>query len=166
MALDKAAVAEIKRLYHGSELTLDEIGEQYGLAATSVSRLARTQGWLMRSVMRGNAPRRHLPTTEKARELLAHQLCDAITSKLKQMETDMTSGRLTSQDYERDTNSVSAMIGGLEKVTATATHADKERKPKCAEPAPPADAAERLHREIVERFERLQRRRNSQAGSG
>ena len=56
------------------------------------------------------------------------------------------------------------MIGGMEKVAATGAHADKERKPKPAAATPTTlGEAERLHREIIERFERIQRRRNAEA---
>jgi len=169
MALDKAALAEIKRLYHGNELTLAQIGDRYGITATAVSRIARSRGWLMRSELRGYAPRHSVPTTPKACALLVHRLCDVIVKKLDQMEADMAAGKLSSEDYERDTKSVAQMIASVGKAVMTGTDADKERKPKSAEPDVPAaaaDEAERLHREIIERFERIQRRRDAEAGSG
>jgi hypothetical protein len=62
------------------------------------------------------------------------------------------------------------MIGGMNKVAAADTDADTKQKPKSAEPAAaaPDDAseAERISREIIERFERIQRRREAEGGSG
>jgi hypothetical protein len=44
-------------------------------------------------------------------------------------------------------------------------NAKKEPQPQPAEPGATVDEIERLQREIVERFERIQRRRNAEAGS-
>jgi tRNA uridine 5-carbamoylmethylation protein Kti12 len=96
--------------------------------------------------------------------VLAHRLCDAITKKLDQMEKGMESGELNSSDYERDAKSVAQMISGMEKVAAVGGNGDKQRKPKAAEPT--VSDVERLRREIVERFERLQRSRNASPRSG
>jgi len=164
--LDEATLAEIKDLYQGSELTLAAIGARYGRSPSGISRLARAHGWLMRSVARGWAPRRTLLSGAKARAYLAHRLCQTVGMKLDQMEKDMACGKLSSEDFERDTKSVASMMGGMDK--ATATDADKDPKPKseraAAESAPASDV-ERLQREIIERFERIQRRRNAEAGS-
>jgi hypothetical protein len=98
-------------------------------------------------------------------------LCAAITTKLEQMEKGMKSGELGSADFERDAKAVGSMLGGLEKVTATTPDADKERQPKSTNSAASAASAagsgeaERLHREIIERFEHLQRRRKTERGS-
>ena len=57
--------------------------------------------------------------------------------------------------------------GGLEKA-AMVPDAEEKRQPKPAGPgagAPAGGEAERLHREIIERFERIQRRRDAEAGS-
>jgi len=165
VVLDEAALAEIKRLYEGSALTLVEIGARFARTPSGISRLARTHGWVMRSVARGWAPRRQLLSGPKARALVAHRLCDAITKKLDQMETDMASGKYGPEDYERDAKSLAAMVGGLDKVAATAADADEEQQPKAAEPGAISDV-ERLQREIIERFACIQRRRNAEAGSG
>ena len=83
----------------------------------------------------------------------------------------MTSGELSSADYERDAKAVGSMVGGLQKVAATVKDADEERQPKSASsatsaaPATGSGEAERLHREIIERFERIQRRRDAERGS-
>jgi hypothetical protein len=168
IALDDAALAEIERLYRGSELTVVAIGVRFGRSGTGISKLARQHGWPMRWERRGCAPRKSGPSAAKARALLAHRLCEAITKKLDQMEKDMASGELSSEDFERDAKSVTSMIGAMNKVAATGTDADTKQKPKSAEPAEPdaASEAERISREIVERFERIQRRREAERGSG
>jgi hypothetical protein len=83
----------------------------------------------------------------------------------------MTSGELGSADYERDAKAVGSMLGGLVKVTATVPDADEERQAKSASsaasaaPATGSGEAERLHRDIIERFGRIQRRREAERGS-
>jgi hypothetical protein len=135
------------------------------LAPTSISRLARTNGWPMRYERMGRKPRHVIPSAPKVRAMLALRLCDVITKKLEQMEADMAGGELSSQDYERDAKAVAAMIGNVDKAQTTDPDAKKTPTPQSAEPAAVSDA-ERLHREIIARFERIQRRRNAQGGSG
>jgi hypothetical protein len=166
MALDKAALAEIKRLYQGDEVTVAEIGAQHGISASAVSRIARRYGWLMRTVRRGYALRHSVPSTPKALELVVHQLCEAIITKLKQMEAQMQGGSLSSEDFERDAKSVGQMVGSVFKAKTTVPDGNETQKPNAAEPAAASDDAERLHREIIERFERIQERRDAEAGSG
>ena len=165
MALDKAALAEIKRLYLGDEVTLTEIGARYGISASAVSRIARRYGWLMRTVRRGYVLRHSVPSTPKALELVVHQLCEAIITKLKQMEAQMQGGSLSSEDFERDAKSVGQMVGSVFKAKTTVPDGDKTQKPNAAEPDAAPDV-ERIQREIIERFERIQERRDAEAGSG
>lgn len=153
--LDEAVIAQIKVLYEESGLTLVRIGVQFGRTATSISQLARKRGWKLR------APRKLSPP--KARAALAHRLCDVINKKLDQMETDMQSGELSSADLERDAKSVASMIGGMDKAVS-AQNEDKKRKPRAAASAAVTEV-ERLQREIIERFERIQRRREAERGS-
>lgn len=159
MALDDAAVAEIQRLYAGTKVTVAQIGDQFGVSPSAICKLARQRGWPTRSELMGRSPRRGQPSTPKARAMLAHRLCDAIIKKLDQMEKGMESGELNSSDYERDAKSVGSMISGMEKVAAVGSDGDKKRTPKTAETA--FSDVERIRREIVERFERLQRSRNA-----
>jgi len=159
MALDDAAVAEIQRLYADTIVTVAQIGEQFGISPSAVSKLARTRGWPMRGERMGRSTRRGQPSTPKARAVLAHRLCNAITKKLDQMEKGMESGELSSSDYERDAKSLASMISGMEKVAAVSSDGGKEPKPKAAEPA--VAQVERIRRETVQRFERLQRSRNA-----
>jgi hypothetical protein len=163
MVLDQEALAEMKRLHQGNELTLAEIGARFGRSATSVTKLAHKYGWTPRSELLGYAPRLKLPTTPRALELVVVRMCGTIVMKLDQMEKGMQSGTLTSEDCERDAKSLATLVGNTLKALATGPdaqkHANKEQQPATFEPAPVSDEAERLHREIVERFERIQRSR-------
>jgi hypothetical protein len=165
MVLDEAALAEIKRLHQANVLTLAEIGARYGIAATAVSKLARRQGWPSRSELTGRSPRMVQPVASQSRARLVCRLYNTITMMLELMEAEMKSGTLKAPDFERIGKSVAAMLGGLSKATATEPDGDEKQKPTSAAPAAAADEAERLHREIVERFARIQQRRNAEAGS-
>lgn len=92
------------------------------------------------------------------------KLCGVVARKLEQMETDMERGELASEDLERDAKAVASMIGGMEKVAATVPDADNKRTSK-SEDADGEDNVERLQREIIARFEQIQRRRNAERGS-
>jgi hypothetical protein len=166
MALDKAALAEMKRLYHGNELTVAEIGVRFGISPSAVSRQARVRGWVMRSELRGFAPRRNsVPTTGKALELVVHQICSVISTKLEQMEAQMSNGELNSEDFERDAKSIGQMVGGVFKAKTTGSDGDTKKTPDASEPVPAPDELERLQREIIARFEHIQARRDAEAGS-
>jgi hypothetical protein len=161
--LDEATLAEIKVLHQANELTLAEIGVRYGMAATAVSKLARVHGWPSRSEMMGRAPPSFRPATARTQARLVRRLFDTISMMLEQMEADMKSGKLGAQNFERPGKSVAAMISSLSEATATEPNGDEKKKPNAAAPAA---EAERIQREIIERFERIQRRRDAEAGSG
>ena len=163
MVLDQEALAEMKRLHQGNELTLAEIGARFGRTATSISKLAQKYGWTARSEMLGYAPRLRQPTTPRALELVVIRMCGAIIMKLDQMEKGMQSGTLTSEDCERDAKSLATLVGNTLKALATGTDANKEQQPATFEPTVVSDEAQRLHREIIERFERIQRSRELEA---
>jgi hypothetical protein len=165
MVLDEATLAEIKRLHQANELTLDEIGARHGIAATKVSKLARVNGWPSRSQLLGRAPRSFRRASARTQARLVRRLYDTISVMLLQMEADMRSGTLKAPDFERIGKSVAAMVGSLSKATATEPDGDEKQKPNAAAPAAAPDEAERLHREIIARFERIQSRRNAEAGS-
>ena len=165
MRFDAATLAEIKRLHQALELTLAEIGARYGIAATAVSKLARREGWPSRSELTGRSPRKLQPVAAQSRTRLICRLYNTITMMLELMEAEMKSGSLKAPDFERIGKSVAAMLGGLSKATATEPDGDETQKPTAAGSAVAADEAERLHREIVERFARIQQRRNAEAGS-
>lgn len=164
MALDEAAMAELERLYREGELTLAELGNRFGRSPSGISRLARTRGWPMRWDAMGRAPRKSMPSTPAVRAVLAVKLCGVIEKKLEQMEAAMERGELASEDLERDARAVASMIGGMEKVAATGAHADTKRKAK-SEDADGEGNVERLQREIMARFEQIQRRRQAEGGS-
>ena len=48
MAIDPAALPEIKRLYCERKLSNAAIGDRYGCSGSAISKLARTHGWPMR----------------------------------------------------------------------------------------------------------------------
>jgi hypothetical protein len=79
------------------------------------------------------------------------------------MVKGMQSGELSSADLEHDTKMVGSMIGGLQKLVA-APEEGKFRNPKLAKVGA-VDEVERLQREIIERFERIQRRREAEGRS-
>ncbi len=166
MVLDAAALAEIKRLHQANELTLADIGARFGIAATSVSKLARTHGWTSRSELIGRAPRSFSPVTAHAYARLVRRVYDTVGMMLGKMEADMRSGKFHTPDFERTAKSVAAMLGSLAKAKTTVPDGDEKQKPDPAEPAAAADEAERLHREIIERLECIKRRRDAEAGPG
>jgi hypothetical protein len=164
MALDEAALAEIKRLHQACELTLDEIGERFGIAGATVSKLARVHGWTPRCELLGRKSPSFRPVGARKRARLLRRLYDTMSMMLEQMEADMKSGNLKAQDLERVGRSMAAMIASVSKATATEPDGDKKQTTSTAKPAPVSEV-ERIHREIIERFERIQRRRNAEAGS-
>ncbi len=104
--------------------------------------------------------------TAQAKAKLIRRLYDTISMMLEQMEADMRSGQLKAQDVERGGKSMAAMIGSLTKAAATEPDGDAKQKPETTEPAAAvADEVARLQREIIERFESIQRRRDAEAGS-
>lgn len=165
MELDEAALGEIKRLHQANELTLDEIGARYGMAATAVSKLARVHGWPSRTQLLGRRARSFRRVTARKRARLVRRLYDTISMMLERMEAEMKSGKLQAQDFERIGKSMAAMIGSLGKAAATEPQGDEKQTCNTAELVPASDEAERLHREIIERFERIRERRKTEAGS-
>jgi hypothetical protein len=167
MALSEATIALVKYDYEETDLTIITIGKKHGCSTSYICRLARNRGWLLRSIRLGRTPRTPVAVSEAARAGIAQRLCSLINKKLDQMEKDMESGALGSSDLERDTKSVGAMMSGMDKVMAPAD-ADTKQKTKDAA-AQEADAGldevARLQREIVERFERIERRREAARGS-
>jgi hypothetical protein len=73
---------------------------------------------------------------------------------------------LSSADLDRDAKAIASMIGGMQKVVPVPDE-DKVSKPDDARCAAVAntDEVERLQREIIERFERIEKRRQAERGS-
>jgi DNA-binding MarR family transcriptional regulator len=172
MALSEQTIALIKAEVEGSDIPLAKIGEKYGVSATYISRLSRTNDWVTRSQRRGHRSRTPVALSTAGRSLIAQRLRGIINKKLDQMEKEMDSGKLDATDLERNAKSVTTMITGLDKVTTGADGEGKQRarREKAVEAEPNSDAAdlsevERLQREIIERFERIQRRRDAEGGS-
>lgn len=166
MALSAATKARVRRDYEQSDLTLVAIGIKYDRSPSYISQLARKEGWALRSLRPGKRTRSRLPVSRALRAAIARRLCDVVNRKLEQMEKDMQSGALSSADLERDAKSIGAMIGGVQKVVP-GPNEDKVSRPDDILPDGAAEASdiERLQREIVERFERIQRRRQAEGGS-
>lgn len=164
-AFDQATLNLIRIDYEESDLTVAAIGTKYGVTAGYISRLAREHGWLMRHERMGRRPRTDAPLTNAARTLIAHRLCGVINKKLDQMEKDMENGELSSADLERDAKTITSMVAGVQKVT---TIPDEDKVSKLdgvqSSPADAADEVARLQREIIERFERIEKRRHAERG--
>lgn len=167
MALSEATIALIRIDYEESDLTVAQIGLKHGRSPSYICRLAREGGWLMRSERLGRRQRSGASLTLQAREAIAQRLSRVINKKLDQMEKGMESGSLSPEDVERGAKTVGSMIEGLDKVVARQDRPDedKQRKPRAADAAA-VNEVERLQREIIERFERIQRRREAERGSG
>ena len=164
MALDAATEAAIKLDYEESDLTLDRIGKKHGRSGAWVCKLARLRRWKRRrkqTVPSDLPPRRRRP--RNVRSVIDRRMCNIISRKLKQMETGMKTGALTSADLDRDAKWVGSMLGGMGKVNAPAER-DEASDPNIAN-AGAQDEVERLQREIIERFERILRRRDAARGS-
>lgn len=166
MAFSEADLAEMKRLHQANVLTLDEIAEQFGIAATTVSKIARTHGWPSRSELKGRAARSFRRVSAQAEARLLRQLYDTTLRMLAQMEAEMAGGNLGTQDIERAAKAVAAMVGSVGKVTMAGPDGDTTQTPDADESRDSAANVERLKREIIERFESIQRRRNAEGGSG
>ncbi len=167
VAFDPATLELIRIDYEESTLTVAAIGDKFGVTAQYISRLARKHGWKLRTQQNRRAPRVKPPPSYVGRALIAHRLCGVINKKIDQMEKDMESGELSSADLERDAKTISSMIGGMEKVTHGPAE-DKVSKPDVARSAAVdanVDEVERLQREIIQRFERIEQRRQAERGS-
>ena len=131
-----------------------------------LSRLSREKGWLTRSERLGRRARSAPVLSIGLREEIARRISRVINKKLDQMEKGMESGELCADDAERGGKMVTSMLGGLERVVARAKGPDEEEKRTSpATNTGAVDEVERLQREIIERFERIQRRRDAEGGS-
>jgi hypothetical protein len=162
MVVDAATEAAIKFDYEETNLTLNAIGAKHGRSGAWVCKLARLRGWKRRRPQaEESAPRprrRHDP-----RATMTRRMCKVINGKLKDMEQGMKTGDMSAADVERNTKVVTSMIGSLQKVDAPGE--DKVGDAQSTN-AGAKNEVERLQREIIERFERIQRRREAQGGSG
>ena len=164
MAFDVATLSLIQVDYEESDLTVNQIGEKFGTSGQQICKIARREGWRPRrattATAGARAPRRRTPNAG-----IARRLSKLINRKLDQMEKGMQSGTLSTAELEHDTKTVGSMIGELEKVVPGPDE-DKVRKPDAAQPdASDRNEVERLQREIIERYERIQRRREADGGS-
>ncbi|NSL71205.1 hypothetical protein C6Y62_05145 [Hyphomicrobium sulfonivorans] len=165
---DPQTLLLIQRDYEEGKLGLEDIGLRYGCSGALICKYARQHEWRRRR-QTTEAQKRAMaaPKPRKpATKIIAQRLCKVINRKLDQMEKDMASGALSSADLERDAKTVASMIGGMQKVVQVPGE-DKVMKPDDANAgAGNAHEVERLQREIIERFEQIERRRASERGSG
>jgi hypothetical protein len=166
MAFDPATKAALRVDYEESDLTLVAMGVKYGCSPSYISRLARVECWLMRSERLGRSPRAFAAASLQVRDAIAQRLSRVINKRLDQMEQGLENGTLSPEDAERGAKTVGSMIGGFAKVVVRQDlpNEDKQRPSAVAAPGA-ANEVERLQREIVERFERIQRRRDAERGS-
>ncbi len=160
MALDPKA--EAKRLWQGSTLTQVQIGKATGRSASTIGRWGNGENWGPRPGAVGKAPREPNFSRKRANRSIAKRMHNIIIRKLDQMEKGLEDGTLSVEDEERLSKSVSTMVGGFGKVTEP-PHGEKKRKRGKVD-AIIGDVA-RLQLEIIERFERIQRRRDAARGS-
>ncbi|MCZ7595252.1 MAG: hypothetical protein M5U16_10305 [Hyphomicrobium sp.] len=164
--LDEPTIALIRVDYEESDLTLKAMEAKYDVSASFICRLARERGWLMRSERMGRRPRAGVALSQMAREAIAQRIARFVNSKLDYLEKGMQDGTITPEDTERGTKAVATIIGGFEKVAARPEHADEDKRTMAqSKDVDAIDEVERLQREIIERFERIQRRRQAEGGS-
>ncbi|MFN3623855.1 MAG: hypothetical protein ACK4TP_07300 [Hyphomicrobium sp.] len=168
---EDAELAVMQREYEETPLTVAAIGVRHGCSGQYVCKLAKLFGWKLRSASKGTLNASLLPPVAPSQRIIeepgiAQRLCKVIKKKLDQMEKNMDSGELSSADLERDAKAIASMIGGMQKVVPVPDE-DKVSKPDDARCAAVAntDEVERLQREIIERFERIEKRRQAERGS-
>lgn len=163
MALD--ARAEAKRLRHTTNLTQAEIGKRVNRHASTIARWAAEDGWERRPGTENKPPREPNFSRKRANLAIAKGMHKVIIRKLDEMENGLENGTLSVDDAERTSKLIGSMVSGYGKVTET-PHAEKKRKRgKADAETKVADEVERLQREIIERFERIERRREAARGS-
>jgi hypothetical protein len=185
--LDDATLAAVMAEHQACLETLDEIGKKYGITGAYICKLAKVGGWPPRRAIRAAReagapiparsegvtggdvvpavepparPKKKRPKPD-VRTMIKRRMCKVINRKLREMEQGMQMGTLEPAELERNSKVVASMIGGLQKVGGP-----EEDKVSDAQAANGGanDEVERLQRDIVERFERIQRRREAEAG--
>jgi hypothetical protein len=172
---DDATLAVIEVDHNAGELTLNAIGKKYGCSGAYICKLARELGWPRRRPASAGATKTTAsadgavsaaPAKKKrppdVRVMIKRRMCKVINEKLKEMEQGMKTGDMSAADVERNTKVVTSMIGSLQKV---ATPGEDKVGDAQSTNAGAKDDVERLQREIIERFERIQRRREIEGGS-
>ena len=154
--------AEAKRLWQETRLTQAQIGEKVQRSASTIGRWGNTEHWGPRPGDVGKAPREPNFSRRRANRSIAKRMHNIIIRKLDLMEKGLEDGTLSVEEAERHSKSISSMVGGYGKVNE-APHAEKKRKRSKADVI--IDDVARLQLEIIERFERIQRRREAARGS-
>ncbi len=167
---DDATLVVIQAQHDAGVLTLDAIGKRHNCTGAYICKLARLYGWprrraVIKAASEGTAGIAKPPPAKKrardVRVMIKRRMCKVINRKLKEMEQGMQSGDMEPAELERHTKVVTSMIGGLQKVGGPEESEGKDAQANGGG----NDEVERLQREIVERFERIQKRREIERGS-
>ena len=158
------AKAEARVLFETTNQTQAEIAKAVGRSVSTISRWAALENW-QRSGEKNKPPREANFSRKRADLAIAKRMHKIIMRNLDEMEQGMENGTLAPADAERKSKTTAAMIGSYGKVRET-PNAEKKRK-RGADDGKPAvvDDVARLQREIVERFERIERRMEAARGS-
>jgi hypothetical protein len=157
------AKAEARVLFETTNQTQVEIGKAVGRSAATISRWAAFENW-QRPGADGKPPREANFSRKRADLAIAKRMHKIIMRNLDEMEQGMENGTLAPADAERKSKAMAVMIGGYGKVKEAPNAARKPKRGKSAGLGTIADV-ERLQREIVERFESIERRREAARGS-
>ncbi len=165
MAGDDALWAEVRRLYVETDEPIEVFVRRLGIASRTVLARARLEAWPRRSERRGKkvglqGPVAPVPPghpTRAARDALIRRFYGAISAKLSEWETRVSSGEpMTPEERDRLMKELNGMIQGFEKVADVAAGAEKkddraERRPRGLSAAD----TQRMREEIAGRLERL-----------
>jgi hypothetical protein len=158
------AKAEARVLFETTNQTQAEIAKAVGRSVSTISRWAALENW-QRPGEKNKPPREPNFSRKRADLAIAKRMHKIIMRNLDEMEQGMENGTLAPADAERKSKATAVMIGGYGKVTETPNAEKKRKRGKSAAELGAVDDIERLQREIIERFERIERRRDAARGS-
>ena len=158
------AKAEARVLFETTNQTQAEIAKAVGRSVSTISRWAARENW-QRPGEKNKPPREPNFSRRRAGVAIGKRIHSFIIRKLDEMEKGMEDGTLTPEAAESGSKMISSMIGGFDKAVPNPNEGSKRRRG--ADDGKPAavDEVARLQREIIERFERIERRREAARGS-
>ena len=177
MAIDQATLAELRRLWLGTDEAAKAIAARFGLSHQSVVLAARREGWGARPLIEAVVPRSRkgagrTPAAKRkdkdagkrpagkppgGRRDLVARLYGAVDMKLKAIEERMMSEEpSTPADTERDVRALGTLIRNIEKLHEFDDQLSRGRPGQggATGPTTAADAERRRH-ELAQRIERL-----------
>jgi hypothetical protein len=143
--------------------TQAEIAKAVGRSVTTICRWIARESWL-RPGTEDKPPREPNFSRKRADLAIAKRMHKVIMRNLDEMEQGIESGKLTPADAERKSKALASMIGGYGRVKEAPDAAKASKRGKTVK-AGSIDDRERLQREIIERFARIERRREAARGS-